>query len=534
MAIPVYFKNVNKRENSNDRFSIVGMTSVDCILKAGTSLTHPVLEIQVDNTTNVVTYSQYNEVYIQSFDRYYFIRDWEMRGRKMLCYCEVDTLASFWNDIKDQTFYIERSTQAFNPDLPDSSYPTAGGYYGVANTLNSPLKPAAASQGCFCIGIINNTGGVGGIDYYFMSYLVFNRFCQELFNITNFGTFTDITDDVAKVMINPFQYITSCFWIPFDTNYLNGTMQFVTSTTTVKMGYWNLSLGLTCYTLDASELMPCINAVTEITVHKHPNAGTRGNYLNLAPYSKYFLYYYPFGMIDLDPLELYSVTKVYAVTSLDLRTGMGICRIATGYTGTGPLDYGTANPFKVVTAQIGVEIGVASLKYYIPQGASQVVANVAVGMGSYGGFSGFMDKLVGSAISGAADLAGFFGADPEAVSDVKTALSENGYMLSGNDIGKIASTAVSARNTAECLGMTSAISFLNNQQMCVLHKYLIIPADNDANIGRPACAPLALTSFTVEGFVLCSNAHPKVSRATLAEKRILTNILNSGFYVSGS
>lgn len=534
MSIPVYFKNVNKRENSNDRFSIVGMTSVDCILKAGTSLTHPVLEIQVDNTTDVVTYSQYNEAYIQSFDRYYFIRDWQMKGRKMLCYCEVDVLASFWNDIKDQTFYIERSTQAFNPDIPDATYPAVGGYYGAAAAYNSPLKPGASSQGCFCLGIINNTGGVGGVDYYFMSYLVFNTFCQRLFNISNFGDFSGITDDVAKVIVNPFQYIVSCMWIPFDTNYLLNTMGFVTSATSVKMGYWTMSLGLTCYSLNASELMPSINLLTSITVHKHPMASTLGNYLNLAPYSKYYLYYYPFGMIDVDPHELYALSTVYAVTSLDLRTGMGILRLSSGYTGTSAADYGTSNPFKVVTAQIGVEIGIASLKYYIPQGASQVVANVAVGMGSFGGFTGFMDKLVGSAIAGAADVAGFFGADPDAVSDVKNALSDTGYMLSGKDIGNLTSSAVTARNTAECLGMTSAVSFLNNQQMVFIHKYLYITAINDGNAGRPCCSPLALTTFTVAGFVLCSNAHPQVSRATLTEKRMLTNMLNSGFYVTGS
>lgn len=534
MSFPVYFKNVNKRENSNDRFSIVGLTAVNCILKGGTSLTHPILELQVSNTTDVVTYSQFNEVYIQSFDRYYFIRDWQMKGRKMLCYCEVDVLASFWNDIKDQSFYITRSTQAYNPDLPDASYPAAGGYYGNASTFTNPLAPAPASQGCFVVGIINNQGGVGGVDYYFMSYLVFNTFCQRLFNISNFGTFTDITDDVAKVIINPFQYITSCFWLPIDTTYLNITLQIVTSTTSVKMGYWTLSLGVTAYTLNTSELMPSFTLVTSLTVQKHPSASTLGNYLNLAPYSKYYLYYYPFGMIDIDPHELYNATTIYALTTIDIRTGLGILRLCTGYTGSGPTNYNTGNPFKVVTAQVGVEIGVASLKYYVPTGGAQIVANTMVGLESYGGFSGFMDKLVGSAIAGAADISKFFGADPDAVEDVKSALSDTGYMMSGKELSNIASSAVTARNTAECLGMTSAISFLNNQTMCFIRKYLLITAINDANAGRPCCASLALTTFTAAGFVLCSNAHPQVSRATLTEKRQLTNMLNSGFYVTGT
>lgn len=532
MSIPVYFKNVNKRENSNDRFSIVGMTPVDVILKAGTSLTHPILEIQVDNTADVVTYSQFNEVYIQSFDRYYFVQDWQMKGRKMLCYLEVDTLASFWNDIKDQSFYIERSTQAYNPDLPDGMYPTTGGYFGQAYTYTSPLKPGASSQGCFCIGIINNTGGVGGIDYYFMSYLVFNTFCQRLFNISNFGTFTDITDDVAKVIINPFQYITSCMWIPFDTNYLLNTMGYVTSTTSVKMGYWTMSLGVTAYYLNTSELMPSINCLTKMTVHKHPMASTMGNYLNLAPYSKYYLYYYPFGMIDIDPLELMHLSDVYAVTSLDLRSGQGILRLSSGYTGTGPSDYGTSNPFKVVTAQIGVEIGVASLKYYVPSGSSQVVANVAVGLGSYGGFQGLMDRIGNTVAQGIMDYAADKGIDNDFVNSLQ--LSESGKMISGEDLGKLASSALTARTTAECLGMTSAISFLNNQQMVIVHKYLYSVAINPDNVGRPACSPLLLTTFTTAGFVLCSNAHPLVSRATLSEKRTLTNLLNSGFYVTGS
>lgn len=532
MSFPVYFKNVNKRENSNDRFSIVGMTPVNCVLKGGTSLTHPILEIQVSNTTDVVTYSQFNEVYIQSFDRYYFIRDWQMKGRKMLCYCEVDVLASFWNDIKDQSFYITRSTQAYNPDLPDASYPAAGGYYGNASTLTNPLAPAPASQGCFVVGIINNQGGVGGVDYYFMSYLVFNTFCQRLFNISNFGTFTDITDDVAKVIINPFQYITSCFWLPIDTNYLNLTLQIVTSTTSVKMGYWNLSLGVTAYTLNTSELMPSFTIVTSLTVQKHPMASTLGNYLNLAPYSKYYLYYYPFGMIDIDPHELYNTTTIYALTTVDIRSGLGILRLSTGYTGTNASNYNTGNPFKVVTAQVGVEIGVASLKYYTPSGKSDIVANVAVGLESYGGIPGLFDRIGNTVAQGLMNYAEERGIANDFIDSLQ--LSETGNMISGKDLSNIASSAVTARNTAECLGMTSAISFLNNQTMCFIRKYLVTTAINDANAGRPCCASLALTTFTAAGFVLCSNAHPKVSRATLTEKRLLTNMLNSGFYVTGT
>lgn len=532
MSFPVYFKNVNKRENSNDRFSIVGMTAVDCVLKAGTSLTHPILELQVSNTTDVVTYSQYNEVYIQSFDRYYFIRDWQMKGRKMLCYCEVDVLASFWNDIKDQTFYVARSKQAYNPDLPDGTYPSAGGYYGQAYTQTNPLAPAAASQGCFVIGIINNQGGVGGIDYYFMSYLVFNTFCQRLFNISNFGTFTDITDDVAKVIINPFQYIVSCFWLPFDTNYLNTTLQIVTSTTSVKMGYWTLSLGVTAYTLNTSELMPSVSLLTTLTVHKHFYASTAGNYLNLAPYSKYYLYYYPFGLIDIDPQEVYNYSTIYAVTTIDIRTGLGICRLCTSYTGSGPTTYNTGAPFKVVTAQVGVEIGVASLKYYTPSGKSDIVANVAVGLESYGGIPGLFDRIGNTVAQGLMNYAEERGITSDFIDSLQ--VSETGNMISGKDLSNIASSAVTARNTAECLGMTAAISFLNNQTMVMMHKYLHITAINDENVGRPCCASLALTTFTVAGFVLCSNAHPKVSRATLTEKRQLTNMLNSGFYVTGT
>ena len=531
MSIPVYFKNVNKRENSNDRFSIVGLTPVNVIFKAGTSITHPSFEIQVDNTTDVVTYSQYNEVYVQSFDRYYFIRDWVNKGRKMICSCEVDVLASFWNDIKDQTFYIQRSTQAYNPDLPDGMYPTVGGYNTSVGSSANPLGVSTAtSYGCFVVGVINNQGGLGGVDYYIMSYLVFITFCQKLFNISNFGTFTDITDDVAKLIINPFQYITQCFWLPWEPGTIHA-LGYTTSTTNVYMGYWTLALGATCYYLDNSTLSPSYTSVMNIPVHKHPSAATRGNYLNLAPYSKYSLYFYPFGMIDLDPLELYSYSTIYAVCSVDLRSGMGVLRLSTTYTGTGAASYNTDTPFKVVTAQVGVEIGVASLKYYMPAGKSDIVANVAVGLDSYGGVNGLFDRIGNTIAQGLMDYASDRGISNEFIDSLQ--LSESGNMISGKDLSNIVSSAVTARNTAECLGMTAAISFLNQHKLCVLHKYLSIPIAND-DIGRPAGAALALTTFTAAGFVLCSNAHPQVSRATLYEKRMVTNMLNSGFYVTGS
>ena len=537
MSFPVYFKNINKRENSNESFSITGMTAVNCIMKSGTSLTRPVFEIQVDNNTDVVTYSQYNEAYIPSFDRFYFIRDWQLRGRHMLCYMEIDTLASFWNDIKSQSFYIERSTAFVNSGVPDRMYPTHGGSHGYAYSQKNPLSVVNDSAyGCYIMGVITDNGTVGGITYYAMPYTSFIRFCTKIFEITNFGDFTDITDDVAKIMINPFQYIASCMWLPFEISALNTAGFLDSDTNTVEMGYWNLILGSTfkVYPLDDVALNVQYSVITTITVHKHPSAGSTKTYLNLAPYSKYSLYYYPFGMIDIDPMDLASLSTFYALTSVDLRTGMGILRLCDTYSGSAAASYDTQTPFKVLTAQVGVEIGVASLKYYMPTNVTQVVANVAVGMQSYGGMGGFMDKLVGTAVAGAADVAQFFGADPDAVAGVKNALAENGFMFSGNDIGNLASSAVTARNTAECLGMTGAISFLNKQTLVMMHKYLNLVDQNPADNGYPTCTIKALTDFTSAGFVLCSNAHPKVSRATLAEKRILTNMLNSGFYVTGS
>lgn len=530
MSIPVYFKNVNKRENSNDRFSIVGMTSVDCILKAGTSLTHPVLEIQIDNTTDVVTYSQYNEAYIQSFDRYYFIRDWQMKGRKMLCYCEVDVLASFWNDIKDQTFYISRSTQAVNPDLPDGMVATMGGYQLSSQYTRSPLAVSSAtSYGSFIVAVINKNGSLGGITYYLMSYLTFMSFCVKLFDISSFGTFTGITDDVAKVIVNPFQYVASCIWLPFDVNAIRNTTTN-TATTTVSMGYWNMTLTASVYTLDA--LSPMYNTMQIFNIHRHPSASTTMTYLNLAPYSKYSLYLYPFGFIDLDPLDLYHITQLHCMIAVDLRTGMGILKLAGQHTGTTTADYDTQSQFKVLTAQVGVEIGVASLKYYLPQGKSDIVANVAVGLDSYGGIPGLFDRIGNTIAQGIMDYASDRGISNDFIDSLQ--ISESGKMVSGQDVSNIVSSAVTARNTAECLGMTGAISLMNSQQMTFVHRYLPIAQRNIDNVGMPCDGSYALTVFTVAGFVLCNNAHPQVSRATLTEKRMLTNMLNSGFYVVGS
>lgn len=544
MSFPVYFKNVNKRENSNDAFSIVGMTGVDCILKAGTSLTHPVLEIQTDNTTDVVTYSQYNECYIPSFSRYYFIRDWTMKGRKIICSCEVDVLASFWDDFKSQSFYIARSSQFYTSGVPDTVYPTKGGYTSYQYTQTSPLAaysadPANPNFGCFVVGVINRNGGVGGIDYYIMGYLAFIQFALKLFNISNFGSFTgidgDITEDVAKIMINPFQYITQCFWLPFKLSDVTA-LGYTQSTTSVYLGYWSLAVGTTIYYLDNDRpaLTASVIIKTEMTVHKHPDAAARGSYLNLAPYSKYSLYYYPFGMIDLDPLELCEYASIYALTSIDLRSGMGILQLCHTYTGTNSTNYATASPFKVVQAQVGVEIGVASLKYYVPSSVPQLIANVAVGSESYGGFIGLMDKLAGSAWHGVSDLAETFGMGGEWSEAMKSYTEESGKMISGGDLSKIASSALTARNTAECLGMTGAISFMDKQMFTLIHTYLYQVPENLNDNGRPTCTIKTLTDFTSAGFIMCSNAHPKVSRATITEKRMITNYLNSGFYVVAS
>lgn len=79
-------------------------------LRSNTSFLKPVIEIAMSDTM-YANLTQYNYAYIEVFARYYFIEDMIYTSTKMTeVYLSVDVLSSHWDKIKNETAYIERSS----------------------------------------------------------------------------------------------------------------------------------------------------------------------------------------------------------------------------------------------------------------------------------------------------------------------------------------------------------------------------------------------------------------------------------------
>ena len=207
MAFSVVFGITNKPINSSYQFDISGGTTAQCTLKKGTSLLKPVLELQYSWAYVRDNLLRFNVAYIPDLrNRYYRVKNWVFQEPLVLCYLEVDVLATYKSELAVQGFFITRTAQAAkcNPDIVDTSVPQKCGLYQmVVDHKENPLQPPATDYGCFVVGVINSSATFGAVDYYVMSYLVFMSFISSLCNMSNMGAFTGVVDGVAKAIVNP-------------------------------------------------------------------------------------------------------------------------------------------------------------------------------------------------------------------------------------------------------------------------------------------------------------------------------------------
>ena len=105
----------------------------------------------------------------------------------------------------------------------------------VTTNINNPFASSIAN-GYYVVGVINNdANSVGAVSYYVMTNTEFRAFSAKLLSSTDYlGSISDISEQLTKVLFNPFSYISSCIWIP---------VQPPTSgnVTTIPVGWWEVA-----------------------------------------------------------------------------------------------------------------------------------------------------------------------------------------------------------------------------------------------------------------------------------------------------
>lgn len=105
--------------------------------------------------------ASYNYAYIDAFERFYFVTEWEWAERNWIATLEVDPLATYKGDIGTGTHYVERCSGTFNGRIADTVYPVMTDPSVTITDIESPW----INETYYIVGI-SGGGGSTGITYY--------------------------------------------------------------------------------------------------------------------------------------------------------------------------------------------------------------------------------------------------------------------------------------------------------------------------------------------------------------------------------
>ena len=488
MDIRLYFEFYKKKNSTLIPDNTVTYIDLSGTLKEDCSVLYP--RVQVLRSALDTVPDTYNYAYIAKYGRYYFVVDVIWKEPFWEISMAVDVLASWKTPLGLEDHYILRTnstTNDWDPLITDTMYPTSNDFDTVHNVIPNSNFAASINGGCYIVGIISSstTDAVGAISYYAMTSAQFGALKSTLFSDTNLQTMgiidsgglpaiSDMSPELLKTMYNPYQYIASCMWFPIGQNDIPGTSQ-----TGINIGWWNYG-SLTGKRIYA-ELKEFLNA-EQTTIPAHPQASTRGTYLNYAPYTRITLMG-RFGTIAIDPSYVEAGYTLNIGYNIDLINGECMTRVSAW----DPNDL-VVIPLALRSFQIGVPIQIAQV------GVDYLGTSLAAVDAAGSAIDNLVHLNIGGAVSAAAH--GIYNTLQAGMPQVETSGS-NGSFLSPFTLTRI-----------------------------VYHYYQIV--DEDINHrGRPLCQIRTLN--TLSGYVLCSDGDNTVP-ALDAEKDMISTHLTSGFF----
>lgn len=463
--------NYKKRLNSTARPNPTTGHQIDCQLKDETSFLNPVLKISPDIVSGIFSPAAFNYVQIPYWQRYYFITDWEYLNGIWEARLTVDPLASFKAEIGATSAYVIRSDNQYDGNILDSFYP------GTTNISIQRVPVACAwynvapSGGTYVIGIINYQQNyrVGAVTYYALSPNALGQLLNYLFtdNIFNASSISEIGEGLFKSMFNPFQYIVSCMWFPFDVQAFHNMS---TPQTEIKVGYWGT--GINGDVVDRLAEKTFVTA----TIPDHPQI-SRGSYLNYAPYSRLTLYIPPFGSIPIDTNFRNIGNYLYSAVLIDHITGQCTIRVSISPSSS------NLNEFNIMcekSSMIGVPIQLSQLM-------------------------------------------------PDYVNSVNSLGSAMGSALTGNVFGAISGLLSSVDSQMPKVSTNGANgAFIETiQYPQLICEFIRIANENRAEFGRPLCAVRTLA--TLPGYIQCGEDDHSFT-ATQTESEMINRYLKEGFF----
>ena len=372
---------VGKKVNSTARPSGDGVT-FRCDIKSPCSILNPIIILDDARAKD------FNYIYIPSFNRYYWIDNITFSEGLWIMSCSVDVLATYRNIIGNENLYITRSSIRSDGSLIDNAYATKTEPTITIDTQARPIKWQGFDSGYYILGVQGQgSTSVNGVTYYQLPPNLFDLVIRTFYASSGSGSWWGNT---VKGVINSLNklddFIVSCRWYPH---------QFVTS------GSGKVWLGSYETTVTGDIVVDYPNTVMTMTftIPKHPQASSRGNYLNYLPYSKYILQDDLIGQLPLNPDWLQKANYLRVIMRPDFTSGEMLYQLMplTSLSGSGPIIYSTFINY-------GVDINLSGAEISIGATAGNIVQ--ALGDVSVGNYIGAMSG-VGSAIANSIPSVGF-------------------------------------------------------------------------------------------------------------------------------
>ena len=459
-----------KRNSTKQPTSGSGTSYTNIQLKEATSILHPVIVLSVAGMTvpTVAPVNTFTYCYIAKFNRYYFVDDWTYNEGKWEASLTIDVLASHKTEIGSTSAYVERSASSYNGNIIDKLYPANTDYDIQYASLAYAYLNVAPSGGTYVVGVINNIApNSGAVTYYAMTQAQLGDLLGYMFgnDIWNSSGITEISSGLFKSMFNPMQYIVSCMWFPFPME------TFSSTSATVYLGYYSTGVSAKVLTSLAHK------AYITGTIPSHPQASTRGAYLNYAPYTDVTVYIPPFGSIPIDTAFLENGHYLYCPYWVDHITGEASIRVSVCASNNQVETY--------ICAERSSKLGVSIQLAQVMADYSHTVQTMQSGLS--GGIAGM--------------IAGALGATVQSALDAKfPAVSSSGS--NGSYMETIMTGVIVAKFTK------------------------IVDGDN-TDLGRPLMTTKTLN--TLSGYIKCGEAHFS-SPCFTSEREQVEAYMLSGFY----
>lgn len=466
MSYTIYFWTGLTKKNNSTLTPTTGRTEYQCIVKDGTGILNPVIQLDLGLAADP---SQFNYCQIPDFERYYWVREWTFERGLWTASCAVDVLATYKEQIGASSLYVLRAAAAYDGRIIDTLYPLKTGCTYSHPIQLSPFK----TNGTFVLGVTSTQGDYGSLTYSVVNAAGLQSICNYLINsAVSEGNGFNLSDASLKLqtsLIDPLQYIKTCMYYPFPME----DFDLQTATTSFNIFLWNIP-----QVFNARISGTRIRKQFSVDIHKHPQTDTRGNYVNIAPYTVLTLFAPPFGVIDIDTTVTCNASKIDFTLSVDPISGKGVLFVECNGVTLNRLE-----------AQIGVPIQLSQVTKDWLGAASSTLS--AVG------------NIVGSAMTG--NVGGV-------ISGVATGIDS-------------ASRALTPRQ--QSMGSGGGFIDIYPYSYKLDHQFFEPVADDPSHNGRPLCQVRQLS--TLAGYQLIQDGDVPIPGTSIEADQV-RQYLESGYY----